>query len=57
MLIFQSDLRFDLVTAVVSNLYPDLVKFVDRTFDRYLFKPLEKTMELLISISKSSGKR
>ena len=51
-----SDLRFDLVATVVSNLNPDLVKFVDRTFDRYMLKPLERLIGL-VRASHSQGMR
>ena len=40
----------------MSNLHPDLVKFIDRTFDRHMFRPLERLIQRLRA-SHSQGLR
>ena len=46
-LLLSQDLRFDLMAAIVANLNIDLVKFIDRTFDRNILKPVQVAMEVV----------
>ena len=54
-LFLKRDERFDVLTALTVNLNPDLVKFVERTFDKYINEPLAATLKILQELQRDKS--